>query len=228
MLPENLAKLLTEFRHSTAAERLYLIGLAGSGKTTVAELLSAQLNALCISEFHDPIPNEVLDTRVDSPLEQRISAQAWVLGQYEFKDDQARNFDGLTIIDRTWIDAVIYAKIYGQAVFDAICQMAEQRDWLPGKYVVLYARVEVIKVRLQGKFGLSETDWTESWQPYIVQLLDSVLSLARRYQLLTIDTSDIDPQTVCRAVQEVWLGQSDDWIIEDDEADPFDTKPNAA
>lgn len=180
---------------------IYLTGLAGSGKTSVAKILSERLNAILIPEFVDPIPDNVMNTRVTSPYEQKLSAERWALYQFAQKNDAVHGLRGTIIVDRTWIDALTYARVYGQDVLEALTEEAYDYEWHPGLYITLYADEEVIKQRLQNKFGLTERDWSESWGPYIHDLQQSVIDLAISSGMLTIDTSSLNPEEVSEIIE---------------------------
>jgi predicted ATPase len=191
MINEKLRRFFTEPNPQSETKILYLTGLAGSGKTTIAQALEGRLMATLIREFLDPIPDSVMDTRVDSSQEQKVLAQQWVLGQYSQKNNLVREMTGNVIVDRTWVDALVYSRIYGENVLKAISSEAEDYDWQLGIYVILFADELIIKQRLQQKFGLSESDWKNSWGPYIRDLRQSVIELAADSNLLAIDTSDL-------------------------------------
>lgn len=192
MINEKLRHFFAEPDPESETKILYLTGLAGSGKTTIGRVLEQRLNATLVSEFIDPIPDSVMDTRVDSEYEQKVRAQQWVLGQYRQKNTLVGELSGNVIVDRTWVDALVYSQIYGEDVLQAISTEAERDNWHPGIYVIMFADESIIKTRLQQKFGLSENDWDNSWGPYIIDLRQSVIELATTSNLLAIDTSDLN------------------------------------
>lgn len=201
MLNEKLRHFLSQPEKESERHVIYLTGLAGSGKTNVAKILSERLGSHLIQEFLEPIPDSVMDTRVSSPYEQKLEAQRWVLNQYAKKNETVYNLTGDIVVDRTWIDALIYAQIYGQDVLEALTEEASGYEWHLGLYVILYADEEIAKKRLQDKFGLSETDWNDSWGPYINDLRQSLIELAVSSGLLTIDTSSLSPEEVSEIIE---------------------------
>ncbi len=202
MLNERLMDYLVPPPQQTEKKVLYLSGLAASGKTTVASILQERLNAHLVSEFPESIPDYVMDTRVSSSEEQKVEAQQWVIYQYVQKNDVVSTLNGNIVVDRTWIDALIYSQIYGESVLNVISQEAEKYKWNPGLYVLLYADEIVIKQRLHEKFGLSESDWQESWKPYIHDLRQSVIDLAVESGILAIDTSALSPVQVSEIIED--------------------------
>ena len=85
MINEKLRRFFVEPDPESKTKILYLAGLAGSGKTTIGRALEQRLEATLVSEFVDPIPDSVMDTRVDSDYQQKVEAQQWVLDQYRQK-----------------------------------------------------------------------------------------------------------------------------------------------
>lgn len=162
MINEKLRRFFVEPDPESKTKILSLAGLAGSGKTTIGRALEQRLEATLVSEFVDPIPDSVMDTRVDSDYQQKVEAQQWVLDQYRQKNALVSELSGNVIVDRTWVDALVYSQIYGEDVLRAISAEAERDNWHLGIYVIMFADEQVIKARLQQKFGLSENDWTDS------------------------------------------------------------------
>lgn len=201
MMSEKLRCFFASPNSNDEKRILYLTGLAGSGKTSIAQNLEERLGATLIKEFLDPIPDSVMDTRVDSGHSQKVEAQRWVLGQYSQKNDLIAQMTGNIIVDRTWVDALVYSQIYGEAVLETISAEVESQEWHLGMYVILFADELVIKRRLQGKFDLTESDWQNSWGPYIKELRLSVIKLADKSNLLSIDTSNLSVEEACGIIE---------------------------
>jgi predicted ATPase len=206
MINEKLRRFFVEPDPESERRILYLTGLAGSGKTTIGRALEQRLNATLVSEFIDPLPDSVMDTRVDSEYEQKVRAQQWALGQYRQKNALIGELSGNVIIDRTWVDALVYSQIYGKDVLQAISTEAERDNWHLGIYVIMFADEMVIKERLQQKFGLSENEWSNSWKPYIRDLRQSVIELATTSSLLAIDTSDLSVESASEIIEKKFIG----------------------
>src|SRR5436190_23854493 len=84
---------------------IFLSGLPGTGKTTVSELLTTQLNARFVPEFLDPIPDWIVTTRAASPDAEKIRAQAWALDQHARKNSLVSLATSPhVVVDRTWVD----------------------------------------------------------------------------------------------------------------------------
>ena len=205
MINEKLRHFFAESDPESETKILYLTGLAGSGKTTISRVLEQRLDATLVSEFIDPIPNNVMDTRVDSDFKQKVKAQQWVLGQYRQKNALVSELSGNVIVDRTWVDALVYSQIYGEDVLRAISTEAERDNWYLGIYVIMFADEVIIKARLQEKYGLSENDWASSWGPYIRDLRQSVIDLATTSNLLAIDTSDLSVESASGIIERKML-----------------------
>jgi len=206
MINEKLRRFFVEPDPESKTKILYLAGLAGSGKTTIGRALEQRLEATLVSEFVDPIPDSVMDTRVDSDYQQKVEAQQWVLDQYRQKNALVSELSGNVIVDRTWVDALVYSQIYGEDVLRAISAEAERDNWHLGIYVIMFADEQVIKARLQQKFGLSENDWTDSWGPYIRDLRQSVIDLATTSNLLAIDTSSLSVESASEIIERKFTG----------------------
>ena len=193
MINENLRRFLQTPDTQSERRVLYLTGLAGSGKTTIANIISQDLEAVLITEFLEPIPDSVMNTRVDSEYEAKVKSEQWVIDQCARKNHMICGLRGNIVVDRTWIDALVYSKVYGEAVLQLIQTEAEKYNWASGIYVVLFANNTSIKQRLQEKFALTENEWKTSWEPYIYDLREAVIKLAASSNLLALDTSDLNP-----------------------------------
>ncbi len=122
------------------------------------------------------------------------------------KNALVSELSGNVIVDRTWVDALVYSQIYGEDVLRAISAEAERDNWHLGIYVIMFADEQVIKARLQQKFGLSENDWTDSWGPYIRDLRQSVIDLATTSNLLAIDTSSLSVESASEIIERKFTG----------------------
>lgn len=201
MLNEKLSQFLLPPEKESVRRVIYLTGLAGSGKTSVSKILSERLGAHLIPEFVEPIPDSVMSTRATSPFEQKLEAELWALNQFTRKNAMIGGLSGTIIVDRTWVDVLPYALVYGQDVLETIIEKVAGYEWHTGFYVVLYAEEGVIKQRLQNKFSLSERDWSESWGPYIHHLRNSVINLTINAGMFTIDTSRLSPEEVSAIIE---------------------------
>lgn len=202
IIHESLKKFLAPPDIYAKKRVLYLTGLAGSGKTTVAHILEERLQATLINEFVDPIPLSVMETRTRSSFEEKIRAQEWILGQCIKKNQRIEAGEGTIIVDRTWVDALVYSKIYGDDVLEQMSSEARNVAWYPGVYIILFADEAVLKQRLQQKFGITEQYWNESWGPYIQDLHRSVTELAKEVDILAIDTSCRSAENVSALIEE--------------------------
>lgn len=189
MITERLHSFLERPDRRDGRQVIYITGLAGSGKTTQVHVLAERLGAHTIPEFLEPMPDWVLNTRIDSPIERKTDAQLWVLGQYAQKNELIGRQEGRVVVDRTWPDALTYASIYGPETLREVIRTAEKIKWKSGLFIALLADPEVIKVRLMAKFGLSEGQWRDSWKSYIKELRAAVLQLVTVSGILSIDTS---------------------------------------
>lgn len=184
---------------------LYLSGLMGSGKTTIVKTLGREgYIAKVVPEFLDPIPDFVMDTRPNSPTEEKVVAQLWILEQYEKKNRLVKDISDDVIVDRSWIDCLTYSVIYGHETTEVIAAKIAEIDWVPGKYIIVYADPRVIKGRLIGNFQLSEEQWESSWSPYVNALHDTVLEILSQGYGVGIDTTNLSiEQATQRVVQEI-------------------------
>ncbi len=208
MLSEQVRNLLVveEQKEKPRSRKvLYLSGLMGSGKTAIVETLGREgYIAKVVPEFLDPIPDFVMDTRPSSPIEEKIAAQLWILEQYEKKNILVKDIRDNVVVDRTWIDCLTYSVIYGPETTGVITAKIAETDWVPGKYIIVYADPRAVKDRLMGNFQLSEEQWDSSWSPYVDALHDTVLEILSHGYGVGIDTTNLSiEQATQRVVQEI-------------------------
>lgn len=190
-------KEILSYRPSGNRTVLYLVGLTGSGKSTTAKILGEKLGAEVTPEFVDPLPDFVMNVKKNSHTETLIRAERWVIGQHAIKND-ALTYD--VVVDRTWLDTLIYATIEGGEVVDAVVRYIDSHSWIPGDYILLYADEDVIKERLMERYSLSLSEWNETWASHIHDLKESVLHIARNAGIFAVNTSHADPETVAEAI----------------------------
>jgi thymidylate kinase len=153
-----------------AQKILYLSGMPGSGKTTSMDAISADLGATKIPEFLESIPDLVLFARETDNEEQNLAAQLWTLNQHIRKDLLIKSLRGKIIVDRTWIDTVVYSLIYGKAVAKEIISKINEVDWSNGKNIILVTDLETARERLSERWKISKTDWEYNWEGFIKDL----------------------------------------------------------
>ncbi len=175
---------------------VYLVGLPGSGKTTTANLLGESLGVSIIPEFLETIPDFVINARVNSSLEQQMEAQLWVLNQHIQKNRLLKENGNFVVVDRFWIDPVIYSTLYHRTVFHTIVEQAKQQDWQRGLGVFLFADPVVVKERLMQRMELTESEWNKDWSNFITTLHKTILDFLVDSDFLSIDTSRKTPQEV--------------------------------
>ncbi|MBI4036280.1 AAA family ATPase [Candidatus Daviesbacteria bacterium] len=180
---------------------LYLTGMVGVGKTTVAEILSQRWRTIVVPEFLDPAPDRVILTRPEHPLQERIAAQLWTLEQHMKKNTIVRERSGTVIVDRTWLDSVFYSTIYGTEVVSCVLNESKNHDWAPGLYTVFIADTDTVRQRLSPRLGISESEWRKSWSSFVAKLRSSAVEIAVKTGVMVIDTSRSTPEESAHIIE---------------------------
>lgn len=182
---------------------IYLTGMMGAGKTTIAETIAAKSNVLIVPEFLHPIPSFVLQTRSTDPLEQKVTAQLWTLNQHSEKNSLVNNANGHIIVDRTWLDTIFYSTVYGEETIERVMRRVQQHKWHPGLYISVIATPEIVRSRLMAKINISDESWEESWRPFVVNLYSSVKDIATRARIPLLDTSDLSLEETIKIIEKM-------------------------
>jgi deoxyadenosine/deoxycytidine kinase len=183
------------------ATTIFLSGLPGTGKTTVANLLKASLGATLIPEFIDEIPDWVIRTRPASPDDEKIRAQSWALEQHARKNELIVQAEAIpVVVDRTWVDTLLYAAAYGETTYRTILGKAEEIEWTKGHYVLLTASPPTIRDRLVARGAIGGSDWHSSWSDFVETLHQVAPLIAEGTLLQLIDTTTIEAAGVCEAI----------------------------
>ena len=189
-----------------APERvIYLSGLPGSGKTTITRQLAQRLHATVIPEFLEPIPQWVIATRRDAPISDRIAAQRWVIAQHAAKNllvREAGREGAPVLVDRTFVDAALYAAAYGADTLEATLDELDQHTWVRGLFLILYAKPDVIKSRMIARADCNASDWEAHWRGFVEQLLAGALELATMADIYAVDNSDLQLEETLAIVHE--------------------------
>jgi deoxyadenosine/deoxycytidine kinase len=180
---------------------LYLTGMMGAGKTTIAEAMFAKSNVLIIPEFLHPIPNFVLHTRSSDPVEQKVMAQLWTLNEHSEKNSLVDSAKGQIVVDRTWLDTIFYSTIYGRETTERVMEKIEQYKWHPGFYVSIITNPDIVKDRLMTRIDISNQLWEDSWRPFVTNLYSSVTDIATRAKIPLIDTSNLSLEETIKIVE---------------------------
>ena len=170
---------------------LYVSGTPGAGKTSVINYLASQTESSIVPEFLEAIPDWVINTRADDSLERRIEAQRWTLHQHILKTREIQEREGVVFVDRTWIDSLLYATLYGAEVVESVYREAQAFNWTPGRNVLLTARPETTKARLQERMGITDVDWRNKWKPFVSGLHQQAQEIGRIFNIKVIDTSNM-------------------------------------
>jgi hypothetical protein len=200
MLSEELKRLVHQ-RQIKGRTIVFLSGLPGTGKTTVAALLKARLGGTVVPEFLDPVPAWVINTRPESSHAERLAAQHWTLDQHAKKNALLGQMNGrAAVVDRTWIDTLIYSYAYGVETFQATVRAAELYPWSDGHFFVLSARSTVVRKRMIEKEAITADAWDTTWKSYIAALAAASAVVASELSLSVVDTSCSDPSSVCELI----------------------------
>ncbi len=186
---------------SSNRQVIYLSGMLGTGKTTVASLVANRVGAAWIGEFTEPIPPWVYSTRPDDPLEAKVAAQMWTLDQHKAKDQLIKTLSGTVIVDRNWIDSLIYSVDFGEETVAKVAEEAKKYSWEPGTNLMLVVRPEVCKTRTMQRMGFTEEEWSSTWEPYVTRLYNTTVSMSQKAGINLIDTSDLTIEEVADLVQ---------------------------
>lgn len=185
---------------------LYIDGTTSAGKTTLVNLLQEKIpDAHYIPESLRTIPVPYRNIESSKPIVDQLRAEFWFYQQYVKKDKEIRNHSGIVIVDRGLLGLFAYSNLLSEQneVSLRVMWKANQRQWVPGLYVFLTARPEVIKQRLLSRNDsakIKAEDWENGLADFIHILHTSIDSVARQANIPLIDTSDKSPQEVASEV----------------------------
>lgn len=113
-----------------------------------------------------------------------MRAEYWFYQQYNRKNEQIKKKSGTVIIDRGLIGLFAYSNLLGgnREVSSRIMLTAMNKFWVPGLYIFLIARPEVIKQRLLSRRDsatIKEEDWDNGISIFIHILQESVIEIAK-------------------------------------------------
>lgn len=212
-----LAEIILRLAGQVTSHRVvYLSGLPACGKTTVIRLLASELDAIVVPEFMDSIPEWIINLRPGASAEEHLAAQRWVVDQHVAKNDfvlRKRECGRLILVDRTFVDAVIYAAAYSADIRAAITVKVAGHHWAPGLFIALVARPDVIKERMITR-GDSEGDgWERNWRSFVEILQQGYEDLIAVHAVVGIDTTMLttaeSAEQVCHHVMRHWPGFGD-------------------
>ena len=95
---------------------VYLLGIPCAGKSTIMNEWRNK-GGMTLPEFTEPVPDFVHNAWLGSE-ETQLNAQKWALEQNVKKETMIRNldYDGTLVVERSPIDAVVYARAFGGKV----------------------------------------------------------------------------------------------------------------
>ena len=192
-------------RSQNTCKILYLSGTPGSGKTTCTKAISRELEIQAIPEFLDQMPKWVLDTRKSTPDELKLTAEMWVLHQYIKKNSVLKELKRGAVVDRTWLDAVLYSMVYGDYVTYQILSKVREVEWINGIYLLLIANPNVTEERLRKRFNLSKDQWKSEWKEYVIGLYEYSKAIGNELNIPIIDTSCLNLVDTLTAIKRQFL-----------------------
>lgn len=192
ILGERLVSLLALPEHHSRNTRICLSGMPGSGKTTMARLLAGRLNGIYLEEFLEPLPQYVLDTRGNSPIEQQISAQRWILSQYKAKAELTRQFskEVFVVQDRGVIDSLVYSAVYKPGVLGVVRADCEVFEWPSVFNIILIANDENVRNRMISREQFKEDFFIPSWEKYVQELRNKYIQVSKELKAPVLNTSN--------------------------------------
>jgi hypothetical protein len=67
-------------------------------------------------------------------------------------------------------------------------------------YVALIAQPKTVKDRLCLRLNLTQTQWEKDWEVFINEIYDATQTVASRFFIPLIDTSDISPEEAVETI----------------------------
>lgn len=196
-----------------APQIIYLCGLPGSGKSTAASYVARTIGASLIAEFIDPIPEWVVNIRGSASAGDRIKAQLWAVMQHARKNqmlrDERRSANSV-VVDRTFVDAVLYASVFGDTTLTLTLDEVDKHDWLPGVYFLLYAQPNEIKRRMITRGDCTEESWDLDWRDFVSQLLAGAQTLSQFSEIHLIDNTSFGIEETAAAIINITRGINKD------------------
>lgn len=177
---------------------VYLLGLPCTGKSTIVKEWGNRGGAT-LPEFLEPVPDFVHNSwRGDEDI--KLKAQKWAVEQYIRKDELIRNLDceGILIVERSPIDAVMYAKAFGGKVASWTELEVSKRLWSPGIPILLTTNLELLEERWTQGRGLSFEEWEYQWKPFSIALQKHYENLKRTFGIPSIQTDTSLVETMGR------------------------------
>jgi len=143
------------------------------------------------------------------PIVDQLRAEFWFYQQYVKKDNEIRNLSKKVIVDRAVLGLFCYSNMLGERseVSARIMLRARQRQWVPGLYVFLTARPEILRERLisrQDSGAITHEDWENGMSDFIRTLHRSAEDVARESNSPLIDTSNKSPEEVLQEVKKLY------------------------
>lgn len=189
---------------------LYIDGITSAGKTTLLDNLAIDIHgATLVSEFSADIPPKYQNIGQDMPIVDQLRAEFWFYQQYVKKDKEIRKMSKKVIVDRAVLGLFCYSNMLGEQseVSARVMLRARQRQWVPGLYVFLTARPEVLRQRLvsrQDSGAITHQDWDNGVSNFIHTLYLSTEEVARKSNSPLIDTSDKSPEEIAQDVKKLY------------------------
>ncbi|EKD65694.1 MAG: hypothetical protein ACD_50C00014G0004 [uncultured bacterium] len=167
---------------------VYLLGVPCAGKSTIIKEWRHK-GGMTLPEFTEPVPDFVHNAWLGSK-EAQLNAQKWALEQNFKKDEMIRNlpYDGTLIVERSPIDAVVYARAFGGKVALWTETEVAKNNWVPGMLVLLATDYENLKERWILGRGLSREDWEHQWKPFSRALQGQYEMFKRTFSIPSIQT----------------------------------------
>jgi len=206
----------TEVLDQKPPQVLYLDGITSAGKTTLLNLLHREIpDAHYTPEALTTIPIPYRNIEPSRPILDQLRAEFWFYRQYIKKDEEIRRYSGKVIVDRGLLGLFCYSNLLSEQheVSLRVMWRATHRQWIPGLYVFLTARPEVIKERLltrNDSARIEEEDWVNGVGNYIELLYQSVEDIVSNAGVHILDTSDISPIEVMTEVKNLFYAYYED------------------
>ncbi len=167
---------------------VYLLGIPCAGKSTIMNEWRNK-GGMTLPEFTEPVPDFVHNAWLGSE-ETQLNAQKWALEQNVKKETMIRNldYDGTLVVERSPIDAVVYARAFGGKVALWTENEVAKKSWAPGILVLLTTDYERLKKRWILGRGLPRESWEQQWEPFSQALQRQYEMFKRTFGIPSIQT----------------------------------------